>query len=340
MKKYLSILLLFLITVSAFCQDIIDQRAATVNLVKPEIISKKKLDQTVELLKNNGIDKTHREVLETMVGDILLQQGAERAGIVVSDKDVLKMIRSQIGKQAKTMSDTQIKDLVRKQTGVSWERYSQKSRETIQLQQYVKKVKSNKLSNIPSPTKKEVQNFYDENSTRFSLPKTVKFDHIFIDTRMLSKPEDMKKATEKSEKYLKEIKSGKKTFDQLVEKSDDSASKYTKGDFGYLRINDIPRKKLLGSQFFDSVFNLKKNQISDVIKSNMGYHIVRMKEIIEPHVLQLDEKIDPAADENDTVRGRIEGYLLMRKQEILFKESVQELVDDLESEAEIKYFIK
>ena len=337
MKKYLSILFFLLIASSVFCQDLIDQRAATVNLTKPEIISRKKLDQTVEILKRNGIDKSHREVLETMVGDILLQQGAERAGITVSDKDVLKLIRQQIGNAAVNMSDSQIKDFVRKQTGVSWDRYSKKSKETIQLQKYVNKAKSDKLSNIPRPTEKEIQKFYDENSTKFSIPKTVRFDHIFVDTRMLSKPEDMEKATNRAESYLKDLRSGSKTFDQLVENSDDSTSKYNKGDFGYLRINDLPRKKLLGEHFFDSVFELKKNQVSDVIKSNMGYHIVRLKEIINPHVLKINEKINPATDK--TVRNRIEDYLMMKTQEQLFKESVQELVEELEDEAEIKYFL-
>ena len=338
MKKYISILLLLLISVSVYCQDIIDQRAATVNLTKPEIISKKKLDQTVEILKRNGIDKTHREVLETMVGDILLQQGAEREGISVSDKDVIKLIRNQIGKTSTGMSDTQIKDFVRKQTGVSWEKYAEKSRETIQLQKYVQKAKNDKLSNIPRPDEKEIQKFYDENSTKFSLPKTVRFDHIFVDTRMLSKPEDMDKATERAENYLKQIRSGEKTFDDLVENSDDSASKYNKGDFGYLRINDLPRKKLLGVHFFDSVFSLDINQISDIVKSNMGYHIIRMKEIIKPHVLELSEKINPAADK--TVHDRIEDYLMMKTREEIFKESVKELVKELEDEAEIKYFIR
>ncbi len=148
MKKYLSILILFLIASSVFSQDLIDQRAATVNLTKPEIISKKKLDQTVEILKRNGVDKTHREVLETMIGDILLKQGADRAGIAVSDKDVFKVIRSQIGKAGSGMTDTQIKDFIRKQTGLSWEKYSQKSRDTIQLQKYVNKAKKQK--NFPT----------------------------------------------------------------------------------------------------------------------------------------------------------------------------------------------
>ena len=337
MKKYLSIFIFLLLSGSVFAQDLIDQRAATVNLTKPEIISRKKLDQTVELLKRNGIDKTHREVLETMVGDILLQQGAERAGISVSDKDVLNMIRKQIGNASTGMSDSQLKDLVRKQTGVSWDKYSQKSRETIQLQKYVNKEKSKKLSNIPKPAEQEIQKFYDENSTKFSVPKTLRFDHIFIDTRMLSKPADMDKATERADSYLKELRSGNKDFNELVENSDDTASKYQNGDFGYLRINDLPRKKLLGDHFFDSVFSLKKNQISGVVKSNMGYHIIRVTEIIEPHILKLNERINPSVDK--TVKQRIEEFLMLKKQEELFKESVEELVNDLEAEAEIKYFL-
>ncbi len=130
----------------------------------------------------------------------------------------------------------------------------------------------------------------------------------------------MQKATDKADLFVKQIRNGSKTFDQLVENSDDAASKYNKGDFGYIRINDLPRKKLLGGHFYDSVFSLDLNQISGVIKSNMGYHIIRMKEIIKPHILEIDEKINPAAKK--TVHDRIEEYLMMKTQEILFKESV------------------
>ncbi len=336
MKKIIALLFISLFATVLYSQELIDQRAATVNLTKPEIISKKQLSQTVELLKQNGIDKPDSEILETMIGDVLLKQGAEREKIKISDAEVINAIRKQIGNQASGMTDQQLKDVVRRQTGIPWEKYSEKSKETIQLQKYVQKVKSAKMNNIPNPSSEEIKKFYDENSRQFFIAKTVKFDHIFIDTRMLSGKEDNDKARERALGYEKDLKSGLKSFDQLVENSDDSSSKYNKGSFGYLRIDDIQRKKLLGDEFFDSVFSLKKGQLSGVIKSNMGFHIVRMNDVLEPRVLDIDDRINPEGE--TTVRQRIESFLILRKQEVLFKESVEELVNDLKKEAEIKYY--
>ena len=137
--------------------------------------------------------------------------------------------------------------------------------------------------------------------------------------------------------YEKELKSGSKTFDQLVENSDDSSSKYNKGNFGYLRIDDLQRKKLLGDNFFDSVFQMKQNQISGVVQSNMGYHIIRMNEVIEPRILNINDRINP--DQDVTVKQRIESFLMIKKQEEVFKESVEELVEELRKQAEIRYFL-
>ncbi|MCL2704921.1 MAG: peptidylprolyl isomerase [Spirochaetaceae bacterium] len=320
-----------------FSQEIIDQRAATVNLIKPEIISKKQLDQTVEVLRQNGINKTNIEVLETMVGDVLLKQGAEREKIRVTDAEVINSARKQLGESGNRMTDQQVKELVSRETGVPWEKYNEKIKETIQLQKYVQKVKSAKLSSMSNPTNNEIKRFYDENSRQFFVARTVRIDHIFIDIRMLSSKEDNDKARDRALSYERELKSGAKTFDQLVESSDDTSSKYNKGSFGYMRIDDLQRKRLLGDEFFDAVFDLKKDQISGVIKSNMGFHIVRMNEIIEPRILELNDKINP--DINLTVKDRIEEFLLLRKQEDLFRQSVEELVDDLKKEADIKYFI-
>ena len=337
MKAYLFLIILIMFPGILFSQDIIDQRAATVNLTKPEIISKKQLDQTVEILKQNGINKSNMEVLETMVGDVLLKQGAEREKIRVTEAEIITSIRKQIGNQASSMTDQQLKEIISRDTGIPWEKYLEKTKETIQLQKYVQKVKSSKLSNIQNPTNSDIKKFYDENSRQFFVAKTIRFDHIFVDIRMLSSKEDHDKARDRALTYEKELKSGAKTFDQLVENSDDTSSKYNKGNFGSLRIDDLQRKRLLGDEFYDAVFELKKDQISGVIKSNMGYHIIRMNEIVEPRILDINDKINPEG--NITVKNRIEEYLIMRKQEELFRQSVEELVNELKKEAEIKYFI-
>lgn len=339
MKKNI-IFLFFLLPGFLFSQELIDQRAATVNLLKPEIISKRQLSQTIEVLKENGIDRSEKEILDTMVGDLLLKQGAEREKIRVTDSEVTNAIKKQLGPSGANLTEQQLKDFIRQQTGVTWEKYLEKSKETMKLQRYVQKMKADKLSKVSNPTDDEVKKFYDENSREFFVSKTLRFDHIFVDIRLLSTKEGNDKARVRALGYEKNMKNGSKTFDQLVENSDDSTSKYNNGDFGFLRVDDTRMKNLLGQSFFDSVFSMSKGEISGVVKSNIGYHIIRMKDIIEPRILNINDSINPNNPEVvTTVKQRIETFLIMREQEELFKESLDELVAELKKEAEIKYYL-
>ncbi|MCL2791945.1 MAG: peptidylprolyl isomerase [Spirochaetaceae bacterium] len=337
MKKYLFLIVIFMIPAFVFSQEIIDQRAASVNLIRPEIISQRQLDQTVEILRQNGIVRTRMEVLETMVGDVLLKQGAERARITVADSEIMNSARRQLGDAGARMTDQQVREIVSRETGVPWERYLERTRETIQLQRYVQRVKGANFANVPAPTNAEIRRFYDENTRQFLLPRTVRFDHIFIDMRALPTRADHDMARERATSYERDLRNGSRTFDELVINSDDTSSKYNRGNFGFLRVDDAQRRRILGDDFFDAVFAMQTAQISGIIRSNLGFHIIRMNEVIEPRILGLDDIISPEVE--ITVRDRIIDFLSARRQEEIFRQSVEELVAELTEEAEIRYFI-
>ena len=339
MKKYLFLIVIMILKLPAviFSQEIIDQRAASVNLIRPEIISQRQLDQTVEILRQNGINRTRREVLDTMVGDVLLKQGAERERIRVSDSEVLNSARRQLGDAGTRMTDQQIQEIVSRETGVPWERYLERTKETIQLQRYIQRVKGSNFTNVPAPSDNEIRRFYDENTRQFLLPRTVRFDHIFVDLRMITTREGHDMARERALSYDRDLRNGTRTFDDLVVNSDDTSSKYNRGNFGFLRIDDAQRRRILGEEFFNAVFAMQQGQISGLVRSNLGFHIIRMNEVIDPKILGLADRISPEVD--ITVRDRIIEFLNARRQEEIFRQSVEELVTELTKEAEIRYFI-
>lgn len=336
MKKILlSVFLMLALCAAVYSQDSMDQRVAIVNLSKSEIISRKQLDQTIKVLQHAGVNKSEQEVLEVMVEDVLLRQAAEKEGIQVSEAEVLSAIRKEVGAGA-NVSDEQLKDFVEQRMNVSWSVYADRSKTTLAVQRYIRKVKGSKLANIPAPSDEEVKRFYDENTKQFFMPKRVSLDHIYVDTRGLNSVEQQK-ALERINGYSKQIGKSSAEFDKLVELSDDSASKYNHGRFGTLRIDDSNRRKFMGEDFFDTVFNLRQGDISPVIKSNVGYHIVRVVSVNEPQLLEMTDKVSD--EQNITVKDTIVQYLTARKQDTLFKESVREVTDDLKKKATIKYFL-
>lgn len=335
-KKLFLPIFLFAACSVIFAQESMDKRVAIVNLVKPEIISRKQLDQTISVLKANGISKSEQEVLEAMIEDSLLKQGSEKEGIKISDTEIISALRKETGPSGRNATDEQLKEFIEERLKISWDTYLQKSRETLAVQKYIRKVKSSKLSNIESPSKAEIKRFYDENSKQFFIPKTMTIDHIFADTRSLNEG-DKSKAFKKISDFSKQLKKSPGDFEKLVEFSDDSASKYNKGRFGSLRIDDAARRKFMGDNFFDSVFALKKGEISSVITSNVGYHIIRVEEIFEPRLLGLNEKMSSSG--NVTVEDAIVQYLTAQKYEMVFRECVKELTQELKKKADIKYFL-
>jgi parvulin-like peptidyl-prolyl isomerase len=336
MKRiFLSVFLMLVLCAAVYSQDSMDQRVAIVNLSKSEIISRKQLDQTIKVLQHAGVNKSEQEVLEVMVEDVLLRQAAEKEGIQVSEAEILSAIRKEVGAGA-NVTDEQLKDFVEQRMNVSWTVYSDRSKTTLAVQRYIRKVKGSKLANVPSPSDDEVKRFYDENTKQFFVPKRVTLDHIYVDTRGLNSVEQQK-ALERINGYSKQIGKSSAEFEKVVELSDDSASKYNHGRFGTLRIDDSNRRKFMGEDFFDTVFNMHKGDISSVIKSNVGYHIVRIVNTEEPRLLGLNEKVSD--EQNVTVKDTIVQYLTAKKQDAIFKECVREVTDDLKKKATIKYFL-
>ncbi len=334
-KVLLSVFLIVACAAAVYSQESMDQRVAIVNLSKSEIISRKQLDQTIKVLQHAGINKSDQEVLEVMVEDVLLRQAAEKEGITVSEAEILSAIRKEVGAGA-NVTDEQLKDFVEQRMNVSWVVYADRSKTTLAVQRYIRKVKGSKLANIPAPSDAEIKQFYDENTKQFFVPKRVTLDHIYVDTRGLNSVE-MQKALDRINGYSKQIGKSSSEFEKVVELSDDSASKYNHGRFGTLRIDDANRRKFMGDEFFDTVFSLKKGDISPVIKSNVGYHIVRIDAVDEPRLLALGEKV--SEEQNITVKDTIVQYMTAKKQDAIFKECVREVTDDLKKKATIKYFL-
>ena len=155
MKRFfLSVFLMTVLAAGAFSQDSLDQRVAIVNYSKTENITRKQLDNTMEVLKRSGIDKSEQEVLEVMVEDVLLRQGAEKEGIQVSEAEVLSMVRKELGAEP-NVPDDKIKEFIAQRMGVSWNVYADKIKTTMAMQSFVRKVKGTKLANIPAPTQDE-----------------------------------------------------------------------------------------------------------------------------------------------------------------------------------------
>src|SRR5439155_25834420 len=117
--------------------------------------------------------------------------------------------------------------------------------------------------NVPSA---DVERFYNENSEQYSTPDQIRASHILLKTE--GKDDAAVKA--KAEEILKEAKGGA-DFAELAKKhSEDEANAKNGGDLDYFaRGRMVP-------EFDQAAFAMQPGQISDLVKTQYGYHIIKV----------------------------------------------------------------
>lgn len=342
MKK-ISLLMLLLVAPGLFAQ-VIDKTVATVKLSKTEVISAKKFQQKVQTLEAQTraplSAEDRRKLLDVMVKEILIVQAAGMDNVTVSQAELDKGVeRARVAysvqlKAPRALTEAEFRSLMER-SNVSWDEFIAEMRKTLLIQKYVTQKKKAFLDGLVPPTDAEIEDAYLSNSSFFAMPDIVRFKHIFIDTRSLPTKEEREKARARADEILRQIRNGV-PFDDLLERSDDELSRYKGGDAGYLRRDDQARREQLGREFFDAIFKLEVNQLSGVLPSNVGYHIIQVTEKQARRVLDLDDRM--SADGARTVRDYVRAELLSKKQEDYFKRALEDLAAELRKKASIQIF--
>ncbi|HJW85606.1 MAG TPA: peptidylprolyl isomerase [Candidatus Brocadiaceae bacterium] len=113
----------------------------------------------------------------------------------------------------------------------------------------------------------------------------VKASHILVDTRKLKTDAELAQAMEKIKKAKAEITGGKDFAEAAKEYSDCPSSKEG-GDLGYFK-----REGQMVEPFAAAAFALKKGDVSDVVKTDFGYHIIKATDIKTPTFDEVKETV-------------------------------------------------
>jgi len=331
----LLIVILSALVFPAFSQMML-QPVAAVNLLRSEMISKEALDAKVTELQaaNNGQEINESDVLDIMINDILVLQGAEQAGIVLLEKDLNTLVanqkssvESQVGRG---LTDEEFSSVIMQAYGMTFEDLRMKIKQNYIVNTYIRQEKNEMVSNIPGPLEDEIKTFHKKNAASFINPEYIHLSHIFISK---SDPA-ITNAKEKADDVYRLFEYGTKTYDALVlEFSQDESSKFLGGDIGWLAIDDTVSRQIFSDTFLDAVFLLNTGDVSKVLESRTGYHIVKVLDHAYPKLLSLDDSLSP--ENTMTIRQYISQTLYVEKQQEVFSAAVSELVKDLRAKAEI-----
>lgn len=152
--------------------------------------------------------------------------------------------------------------------------------------QYVKIEIADKIS----ATEEEMVLYYKSRQDEFKVPEKVKARHILVMAAAKASEEEKKRAREKAEEILKRIKAGEDFAKLASEFSDDPGSKAKGGDLGF-----FARGKMV-KPFEEAAFSLAAGQVSDIVETPFGYHIIKVEEKTEAYTEPYDKVKDKVKD--------------------------------------------
>jgi len=235
--------------------------AATVN---GDAISLTQLNQQLDQLKKQypnmfeGADGEGRlldfkkRLLDNLVNQKLVEQAAKDKGIKVSDADIKKQIDQLKG----GFKDTAQFESALKSAGMTVDSLTEQIRQQLMTQKLIETLSAN-----TKVTAADVKAYYDKNKSQFFQKAAKRPSHILI------KPEDKAIA----EKVLKELKAGATFAAEAKKYSIDTATASKGGDLGWPSTPYVP-------EFEAALAQLSKGQMSGLVKSPYGWHIILVTE--------------------------------------------------------------
>ncbi len=341
MKKSLFIFLLFLF--AAIFLSAQDMAVATVRLEKTEPVSGRQLEQTIEAIEQQQgrslSDSEKKEVLNQIIDQVLIIQAAEAdRNVSITDKEIEQAGMRLLSQQLQSMgaippgavlTDTQQYRQVIEQQGLSIEEYEKTIRNQLLAEKYITSSDQAAFQSISPASEDELNAEYQRRVSEFVVSDSVWFNHIFFNTNDLS-VSDSRVKNDTAREVHRRLMNTSATFAELVgSESEDNVSKARGGLIGPVMKGDAVAEQLYGNDFMAKVFTMNVGDISDVLKSNVGYHIVQ---ITEKKAAQLLPKEDPE------VRSYLEQILYAAKYQQKFDEVTQSTLAELRVRATINYF--
>lgn len=254
-------------------------------------------------------NEIYRGVLDQLVSMRVLRQEIAARHMTVSDAEIAAQIE-QLRKQFP--SEAAFKQAMAQQR-ITQEKLREDARMNLLVNQLVGGEVSAKVSVKPG----DISAFYEKNPDKFTQPESVRASHILIIVPPGADAATKAAAKARAEEALKAVRAGQ-DFAAVARQYSQDGSAQRGGDLGF-----VPRGQTAPA-FETAAFALKVGQVSDVVESPFGYHVIKVVE-------RRPGRAIPFAD----VAKKIQEYLEQQQGETLGKA----FVDSLKAKRKIEIFI-
>ncbi|HEU0186925.1 MAG TPA: SurA N-terminal domain-containing protein [Gallionellaceae bacterium] len=182
------------------------------------------------------------------------------------------------------------------------------------------------LQNKVSVEQNEIKQYYEDHQSEFGTPEQRKASHIQIKVAASASDAEKQAAKAKADDILQQVKRAPGSFAELARKySQDAGSAANGGDLGFFG------RGLMGPAFDDAAFKLMVGEISGVVQSDSGFHIIKLTAIQEAKRPSLDSVKSTIAQKLKAQKAEDSFAELSEK----FSNTVYEQSDSLKPAAEI-----
>jgi peptidyl-prolyl cis-trans isomerase C len=250
-------------------------------------------------LKESPLPDIKDRVLETLINRELLYQESQEKGIKVDDAEV----NQQVDSLKKRFPNEEEFKAALKEMKISEDELKSQIRKGMAIQQFVDKdlVKDVKVS------EKEVEDFYKNNPDMFKQPEQVRASHILIKVDAQADKSAKDEANKKIKEVQKKLEAGE-DFADLAKAYSEGPSKVNGGDLGY-----FGRGRMV-KPFEDAVFKLKPGEVSGMVETPFGYHLIKV----------VDKKPASVVSYEDA-KGRIAQYLEQNIKEKVLERNLEDM---------------
>ncbi|MCK4236175.1 MAG: peptidylprolyl isomerase [Candidatus Krumholzibacteria bacterium] len=248
-----------------------------------------------------------QQAVDYAVNRVLLEEAIKKEGIEVSVDD----IDSRIDDYKMNFSSEEEFSNQLAISGMTEEGF----RGEIEVGLKVEKLFAGHRSGIGEVSESEIRSYYDENLERFKRAERVKSSHILIKVGKDESEKEKAEKRRKAAKILREIEDGA-DFAELASKYSDCPSKSKGGDLGY-----FGRGRMVPA-FEDVAFSLGVGNVSDIVETDFGYHIIKIYDHEKARTIPFEE-----------ARKDITAFLDNKRNQ----DAMTAYVDNLRSAAVIEY---
>jgi peptidyl-prolyl cis-trans isomerase D len=156
----------------------------------------------------------------------------------------------------------------------------------------------------------QINEYYEDNLDTFKEKKQVKARHILFALPENASKEEEEKVKQKALSVLQQARAGADFAELAKKNTDDPSGKENGGDLGYFSAGQMVKP------FEEAAFKLKKGEISDLIRTPFGYHIIKVEDVKEARTKPLEE-----------VRGQILALLQKTAATDMAQEKAMSFVD-------------